>query len=438
MFEPMTVVRAVHFASTIMVAGVVFFVALIAEPAFRKASNDARIAGILWSRLAWIAWISLALSVLSGAAWLVLTAASMSGQAVADLFSQGVLWIVLSQTDFGNDWLARFIFACVLSGVFVPFLSAQGAKSVWVNTITIIFAASLLGGLAFAGHAIGGQGIEGFVHPVADVLHLIAAAAWVGALVPLALLLSLTGEDAEALARARTATLRFSTLGIVSVATLLITGIINSWYLVGSISALNQSDYGRLLLIKIILFATMVGIAALNWSQLTPRLVQNVDIATAQKARRELRRNAAIEALIGAFIISIVAMLGTLPPASHAHHHAIEEAIPADASFQHIHSEHGMADVMIEPGRVGTARVTIHLLDDNLTTLAVRDVTLTLTTPTGTGKPITRPALQDPNGEWHVDGIELSEPGNWTVTVDALLNSNRRLMLTAPIVIDAK
>jgi hypothetical protein len=93
---------------------------------------------------------------------------------------------------------------------------------------------------------------------------------------------------------------------------------------------------------------------------------------------------------------------------------------------------------MIEPGCVGTARVTIHLLDDNLATLAARDVTLTLTAPTGAGRPITRPALQDPNGEWHVDGIKFSEPGNWTVTVDALLNSNRRLMLTAPIVIDAK
>ena len=97
-----------------------------------------------------------------------------------------------------------------------------------------------------------------------------------------------------------------------------------------------------------------------------------------------------------------------------------------------------MADVMIEPGRVGTARVTIHLLDDDLETLAARDVTLTLTAPTGAGKPITRPALQDPNGEWHIDEIKLSEPGNWMVTVDALLSSNRRLILTAPIVIDAK
>jgi putative copper resistance protein D len=436
--DPLIYVRAVHFAAAIMAAGVVFFVVFIAEPAFRCAPDQARIAVTLRSQLAWIGWVSIILAVLSGAAWLILTATSMSGQAVAEVLSQGVLWTVLSQTDFGNDWLARFVLACALAGVLTRLPSAQGAKSARLKAAAVIAAAAFVGTLAFAGHALGGQGTEGIVHPAADLLHLIAAAAWLGGLVPLALLLSRTGEDGHALAVARAATSRFSTLGIVSVATLLFTGIVNSWYLVGSLPALKETDYGRLLLIKIALFATMVGIAALNWSRLTPRLIQNVDITAAQKARRQLRRNSAIEAFIGAVIIGIVAVLGTLPPASHAHNHGIEEAIPADASFQHIHSEHGMADVMIEPGRVGTARVTIHLLDDDLEKLAARDVALTLTAPTRVGKPITRPALQDPDGKWRVDGIALSEPGNWTVTVDALLSSNRRLVLTAPIVIHAK
>lgn len=128
----------------------------------------------------------------------------------------------------------------------------------------MIFAASLVGSLAWAGHAIGAQGSEGIVHPAADVLHLIAAAAWVGTLVPLALLLSMTGEDVDLLPMARTATLRFSTLGIASVPTLLLTGTVNAWYLVGSVSALTESNYGRLLLIKGALFLTMVGIAAFN------------------------------------------------------------------------------------------------------------------------------------------------------------------------------
>jgi len=91
---------------------------------------------------------------------------------------------------------------------------------------------------------------------------------------------------------------------------------------------------------------------------------------------------------------------------------------------------------MIEPGRVGKANATIHLWNDDLETLDARDVTLTLTAPMA-GKPTTRVASQDPDGAWHVDGLELTEPGNWTVTVRADLGSGGLLDLEAPIVINA-
>ncbi|MFZ1152797.1 MAG: hypothetical protein WAR76_24190 [Xanthobacteraceae bacterium] len=149
-------------------------------------------------------------------------------------------------------------------------------------------------------------------------------------------------------------------------------------------------------------------------------------------------RNAAIEACLGAVVVVIVAVLGTLPPASHANQHAHSGAIPADATFQHIHGEDGMADVMIEPGRVGTARATIQLWDDNFAPLAARDVTLTLTAPAPGSKPTTRAALQNSDGAWIVDGVALTEPGNWTVAVRAVVGSGTRLDLEAPIVVDAK
>jgi putative copper resistance protein D len=438
LIDSMVFERAIHFAATILAAGIVFFVAFVAEPALRKAANDTRLARAILTRLRWIALLSLAFAVVSGAAWLVLTAASMSGQSVADVFSQDVLWTVLSQTDFGNDWLVRFVLACALASVCIPFLSAQGAKSAWLRGAAVILAAAFAGSLAWAGHAIGGQGIEGVVYPAADILHLIAAAAWVGALVPLALLLTMTGKNADALAVARTATLRFSTLGIVSVATILLTGIINTWYLAGSIDALTETKYGHLLLIKIALFFAMVGVAAFNRLRLTPRLVGNPEATTAQEARRQLGRNAAVEAAMGAAILAIVAALGTLPPGSHAHHHESEGPIPPDAAFQHIHGIDGMADVIIEPGHVGTANATIHLLNDDLETLAASDVTLILTAPTPGSKPTAHTASKDADGVWHVDGLQLPESGNWTVFVDAVVGPDKRLDLTAPIVIDAK
>ena len=118
---------------------------------------------------------------------------------------------------------------------------------------------------------------------------------------------------------ARTATLRFSVLGLASVATLMITGLVNAFYLVGSVAALLGTDYGRLLAVKVALFVVMVAIAAINRFRLTPELVPEL---------RRLRRNAVVEIVLGAVIIAIVAKLGVTPPAfeqetmPHAHHHA--------------------------------------------------------------------------------------------------------------------
>ncbi len=434
----MIYVRAIHFAATIMAAGVVFFIVFVAAPACRAARDDTHVRAALWPRLAFIAWFSLVLAVGSGAVWLVLTAASMSGELPADVLSGGVLWTVLSQTNFGFDWMTRLLLACLLAATFVPLLAAQDRDAAWTDAAAVILAAAFSGTLAWAGHAAGAEGVEAFVHPAADFLHLAAAAAWVGALIPLALLLDAVGGKDASVTIARTATLRFSTLGLVSVGTLLATGTINTWYLVGSISALVGTYYGQLLLAKIALFVAMVAIAAVNRLRFTPRLVHGASMSATQDAILQLRRNAAVEALAGAAIICIVAVLGTEPPAIHAaHHHPATGAIPEDAAFVHIHTEQGMADVMIRPGRVGEARATIHLRNDDDMPLDAHEVKFSITPPSGGSNPEAHVAVKDTDDAWQVDGIELSQPGNWTVTVDATLGPNNHIVLSAPIVIEA-
>jgi putative copper resistance protein D len=324
--DPLIYVRAIHLAATITVTGVAFFIVFIAEPAFRRAESGARVAALVRPRLAWIAWTSLALTVVSGVPWFVLVAQSMSDQPWPEVFSHGILRTVLLHTGFGRDWLERLVVAGLLAAMFVPFLSAQPVKSVWINVIVVALAAGLVGALAWAGHAAGGAGVEGIVHPAADVLHLVAAAAWAGTLLPLALLLSGARGEAASVAIARVATLRFSNFGIASVGTILVTGVINTWYLVGGIAALTDTDYGRLLLIKVALFVAMIAIATVNRVRLTPRLVHGAGASVVHDAWRQLRRNTVIEAAAGAIIIAIVAVLGVTPPAvhegliSHAHH----------------------------------------------------------------------------------------------------------------------
>ena len=381
MNDLLSYVRTVHFGSTMLVAGVAFFTVLVLNPAARIAGETTHAAGEVraWNRL--LAWSALLLAVISGAGWLVLTAAAMSGDNLVDVLPSGTLWTVLTETTFGHAALIRFSLAIALTALFVPLFSTLGRNPVWLYPVAAIVAAAFAGGLARAGHATGGLGAEAIVHPAADVLHLIAAAAWVGALAPLAILLAVTGHQADELDMARTATLRFSLLGIAAVATLLATGLINSWYLVGSVDALLHTHYGKLLLLKLALFLGMVAVAAFNRSRLTPALVQNGSLAVAQSARRRLCRNATIETMAGALIIAIVAVLGTQPPANHAAYHSTSGPVPPDAAFQHIHTDQGMADVMIEPGHIGAARATIRLWNDDLETLPAKSVTFTLTAP---------------------------------------------------------
>jgi putative copper resistance protein D len=328
--DPLIYVRAIHFAATLVVAGIVFFVVFIAEPAFAKAGSEARLPAAIRPLLAWLAWTSLVLTAASGFVWFVLVAASMSERPVAEVFSEGILWVVLLQTDFGRAWLIRALLVVLLAAVFVFALTTKPkpSPSIWLNAIAVAMAAGLVGMLAWGGHAAGGARSEGIIHPAADVLHLTAAAAWVGALLPLALLLGRAGRDAASIAIARTATLRFSVLGLASVATLMITGLINAFYLVGSIAALLGTGYGRLLTVKIALFFVMVAVAAINRFRLTPELVPDASLAPARQVLRRLRRNAVIEIALGAVIIAIVAKLGVTPPAfeqetmPHTHHHA--------------------------------------------------------------------------------------------------------------------
>jgi copper resistance protein D len=431
--DPLIYARAIHFAATLLAAGVVFFFVFLVAPALPKG-NPTRGVAVFRARLTVIAWISLALFIISGAAWLVLTAQSMSGQPLGDVLSQGVIWTVLARTEFGNDWLLRLVVAVLLAVTLQVLLPPHRNASRGVAATAVILAAALAGSLAWAGHAIGASGSEGIVHPIADVLHLIAAAAWVGTLPLLVLLLAMAAHDPAMASMAQTATLRFSTLGIASVGTLLATGIVNSWYLVGSVSALFETPYGQLLSIKIALFLAMVAIAAVNRLRLTPRLLRD---QTATAAQRQLRRNASIETLFGACVVIIVAVMGTEPPASHAHH-PVYGGVPAEAAFVHIHSEQGMADVTIAPGRVGTAHATVRLWDGDFGPLEARQVTFALTAPAAGSKPITRVATQDSDGAWQIGDITLSQPGNWTVTVDAVLGPTSHLILDAPIVIESE
>jgi putative copper resistance protein D len=291
--DPLIFARAVHFAATLMLAGVVIFGAAVAGPALRRSLDD--VAGAaLRSRLLRIAWWSFAIALVSGAAWLILLAAQISDRTPVEVFSGGVLPRVLLHTTFGHDWIVRLVLAALLAAALCWISAQRAAPSRWI--VAALPAAAFAAALVHSGHAAATTGWFGTFHRAADGLHLVAASAWLGGLLPLALLLAAARRGEISLAIARDATLRFSTLGVISVGLLIATGIVNGWVLAGSVPALVGTDYGRLLLVKVALFLAMVAIAAINRLRLTPRLeAAAANVPTKGDGLPALIRNSLIE-----------------------------------------------------------------------------------------------------------------------------------------------
>ncbi len=315
MDDVLIAVRFLHLAATVAVAGVVIFHAIVAAPALYVTPASWPIAAV-GRRLAGLAWGGLLVAVLSGAAWLVVLAGQMSERPLVDLWSGDVVSTVLFETDFGRVWLTRAALTVLLAAAIHPPYFTTIAPA-WRRRVALIATVGFAGGLAFAGHAGAGTGTAGVVQQAADMLHLLGAAAWAGGLVPFALVLGAAADrdDPCALAAAREATLRFSTLAIASVAAVLASGIVNTWQLVGSVAALFGTLYGRLVVLKVVLFLLMLMVAAVNRLRLTPRLAHGIGTATSQhEALRRLRANSLVEAVLAAAILFIVGVLGTLPP----------------------------------------------------------------------------------------------------------------------------
>jgi putative copper resistance protein D len=287
--DPLIAARAIHLAATAMVAGGTLFTAVNVAPA---GACPAMQAYLRWLRV--YLWASLVLVILSGAGWLVAVAANIDAPA----------WVVLAKTGFGHVWITRLVLALALLGV-------MGRRQPGTG-LSALLGMSLMGSLAWSGHAAGSPGGLGEIHRAADILHLCACGAWLGGLAPLALLIVVALRQTKPAIASflQIAVRRFSAIGLLSVATLLATGLLNTGMLAGSLSALLGTDYGNLLLLKIALFGVMVTLAAINRVRLTPALPR-------EAAARGLARNALIEFSLGGAIIVIVAILGTLPPPVH-------------------------------------------------------------------------------------------------------------------------
>ncbi|VVM80325.1 copper homeostasis membrane protein CopD [Pseudomonas fluorescens] len=252
------------------------------------------------------------LGVLFSVASMVMMARAMSGESDFAELRPHIEMMVL-ETDVGLAWTVRVV-ALVVGGLAVMFNQRAPGISLLI--------ASAAGGIALAslawnGHGAMDEGSQRYWHFITDILHLLAAGAWLGALIAFALLARINSLQSEERIRLLVrAVKRFEWVGAVIVVVITVTGIVNYLFIVGpELDEVFLSTYGILLFIKVGLFAGMLVLAALNRFQLGPLLERSLRDRQYRVAANALRRSVVVEWVAAAvLIVGLVAWLGTLSP----------------------------------------------------------------------------------------------------------------------------
>lgn len=231
-------------------------------------------------------------------AGLVLMTRAMSDETEFAALWPHLLMMVL-ETDVGLAWTLRMI--------------ALIAVMIWPG----LWLASMAGAVALASLAWSGHGaMDNTWHLLSDILHLLAAGAWLGAMLSLILMSRLDALCSEARIRSLADSVkRFEGVGAAIVLILSVTGVANYLFIVGpTLGEVLLGSYGILLSIKVALFGGMLVLAALNRFHLGPLLEQSLRAGQHQVAANALRRSVASELVIALLIVGLVAWLGTLSP----------------------------------------------------------------------------------------------------------------------------
>ena len=302
--------RWLHLASSIFLVGAAAMIVI--------AGRSDRPTAQRWEGrvLAWARWLAI-VATLSGIVVVATQTALFEGRASAAAEPRAIAR-VLVDTQFGRVWIVRAGFLLLLAA-FLSLRLSVAHRTDWRASRgeAVVLGIAALVPLAAAGHAAAVE--PDTVRAMAlDALHTLGAGLWVGALLPLALLLKTASSDAGADARphAVLAARRFSRLALGIVIVLAATGTWLAVTHVGNVAGLVGTSYGRLLLTKLALLLVALGFAALNRSVLLARLGGDGP-TVGRPAMRRLAQFVAVEAGLALAILVIVAALNVTPPARH-------------------------------------------------------------------------------------------------------------------------
>lgn len=281
--------RGVHVIALVSLFGTLVFVTTLTGADVPRAR--------LRHLLLLLARISTVLTLVAGIAWLDVETAVVAGTDRLSVTLHALPDVAL-RTQYGRWFLLRCVFLIAI----LPLLHVRRIGTV-IATAVAGSALALQPLLGHAGAIGGGVGAELIA---SETLHLLAAGAWLGGLLPLFLAIGVLPHDAAA-----AACRGFTPIGLASVLLLAGTAIVQVAAFMGGLPGLFGTDYGHAALIKLGLFVVLLALAAINRLVLTDRL------SATSGMRLLMRLSIATEMVLGALVVVAAGFLASLMPATH-------------------------------------------------------------------------------------------------------------------------
>lgn len=297
---------------------------------------------------------------------------AISGIGLFLVFASNILMLVIQtvrlqtsasavlQTSFGEIWIIRMAITVILLAVWF-LLESKSGVSLRKQAIVTGLSLALIGTTTIIGH---GAASEQSAAIAIDYVHNLLASVWIGGVIFFGFILvpsfASLGNSKRELA-ALVMIPRFSSMILIALGVLIITGPTLLWLLEDDVGLLSQSYYGYLIIAKILIGSAMIALGGYNQSRIQAPGEKAVKAGNVQ-VYKKIKRSLKAEAALGIALLGVVALLtnSSLPTGQ------TQDAVAGSAPYgfaTSVFSENGRFDISIEPFTSGQNSISVSAHD---------------------------------------------------------------------------
>lgn len=264
------------------------------------------------------------------------------------------------QTSFGSVWIIRMAITVILLAVWF-LIENKSNVSNKKQILLLVLSLILISTTTIIGHGAASEQLSAII---IDYAHSLIASVWIGGVIFFGFILlpalsKLDGDKKEIITLL--AIPRFSSLIVISLGVLVITGPTLLWLLEDDIALLSQSTYGFFIMAKIGVASVMAALGGYNQFKIQKSAERDIK-SNAINVHRKLGKSLKTEAVLGVILLGLVALLAnsSLPTSQAQQAQQITNGLQTSGF-----SENARFDISIEPFASGSNTIDVTVFDSD-------------------------------------------------------------------------